>query len=79
MIYTSYKKIDDVGRIVVPKDIRSKLGIHLGETLKLDIKDDAIIISKAELTCVFCGNTEDLTDFMGKSVCADCIKKLGKG
>lgn len=76
MIYTDYKRIDEVGRIVIPKAIRNKLGMGLTEVVKIDIENDKIVISKAELTCVFCGTTENLETFKDKNICTDCISQL---
>ena len=76
MIYTSFKKIDDVGRVVLPKDIREKLGLRLNDMIKIDVENDRIVITKAEHTCVFCGKSSGLRSFMGKTVCEDCIKTL---
>lgn len=76
MIYTSFKKIDDVGRVVLPKDIREKLGLRLNDMIKIDVQNDSIIITKAEHTCVFCGKSSGLKSFMGKTVCEYCIKSL---
>lgn len=76
MIYTSFKKIDEVGRIVLPKDIRNKLDLHINEMLKIDIENNKIVITKAEQTCVFCGCTENLESFKGKNICPKCIKEI---
>lgn len=78
MIYTSYKKIDEVGRIVLPKDIRNKLDLRINEILKIDVEDNKIVISKAEQTCTFCGATENLESFKGKNICNDCICQLNR-
>lgn len=76
MVYSSYKKIDDVGRIVLPKDIREELGIKLNEMLKIDVEDGKIVICKAEDSCVFCGKNDGLKKYMGKTVCKNCVNEL---
>lgn len=78
MIYTDYKRIDEVGRIVIPKSIRNKLGMGLTEVVKIDIENDKIVISKAEQTCIFCGSTENLECFKEKNICNNCISQLNK-
>ena len=78
MIYTSYKKIDEVGRIVLPKDIRNKLDLHINEVIKIDVEGQKIVITKAEQTCTFCGATENLESFKGKNICSKCITQLNK-
>ncbi|MEE3429178.1 MAG: AbrB/MazE/SpoVT family DNA-binding domain-containing protein [Ruminococcus sp.] len=76
MAYTSYKKIDDVGRVVLPKDVREELGLRINDMIKIDVEKDTIVIRKAEESCVFCGKNGSLKHYMGKTVCANCIKQL---
>ncbi len=70
------RKIDENGRFVLPMDIRKKLGIEVGDALKMYIEDDAVIIKKLTNTCVFCDNEDDIITFKDKNICMDCIKKL---
>ena len=76
MIYKTYKPIDTVGRIVIPKDFREAVGFSEGEDLKITVEDGKIVLSKAEQSCVFCEKTSGLRSFMGKTVCENCIKAL---
>lgn len=76
MVYTSYKKIDEVGRIVLSKDIRRELDLGINEMLKIDVEGNRIIITKAQPDCVFCGKTSELISHMGKCVCKSCLKAL---
>ena len=76
MIYTSYKKIDEVGRIVLPKDIRNKLDLKINDILKIDVENDHIVISKAEQTCIFCESKKDLESFRGKNICKECLSQI---
>ena len=76
MAYTSYKKIDDVGRVVLPKDVREELGLRINDVIKIDVEKDKIIITKAEETCLFCGNKSGLIHFKGKTICGKCVKDL---
>lgn len=76
MVYTSYKKIDDVGRVVLPKDVREKLGLRINDMLKIDVENERIILTKAVDSCVFCGKSDKLKEYMGKTVCESCINKL---
>ncbi|MCR5653663.1 MAG: AbrB/MazE/SpoVT family DNA-binding domain-containing protein [Ruminococcus sp.] len=76
MIYKTYKPIDPVGRIVIPKDFRDAVGFREGEDLLIEVEDGRIVLSKAEQTCVFCDRTAGLRSYMGKTVCENCIKHL---
>lgn len=76
MIYTSYKKIDEAGRIVVSKEIRKALSFESNDLLKMDVDGNTLVIKKAEPHCEFCGSEDKLVEFMGKCICSDCVKKL---
>ena len=70
------KKIDEMGRVVIPKDIRQAINVDHGDVLQFFVEDDSIIMKKFSDACVFCGSDESLTELNGKHVCAECIAKL---
>lgn len=72
------KTIDDLGRIVLPKDIRKKLGMEIRSAVDVRVEDDKIIISKFHNECIFCGSKENLHEFRGKYICHDCLDQLEK-
>ncbi len=76
MIYTNYKEIDGVGRIVISKDIRKYLNIMPGDVLKIEASNQCITIEKAENKCVFCNSDEKLKEFSNKYICQSCLDKL---
>ena len=76
MIYTSYKKIDEAGRVVISKDIRRKLSLKHNDILKIDVKDNVIVIKKAEPSCEFCESEENLLQFKGKTLCRKCLEEM---
>lgn len=76
MIFTSYKKIDEAGRVVISKDIRKQLSLQCNDLLKIDVVENAIIMKKAEPCCEFCGSEEHLLDFKGKNICLNCLTLL---
>lgn len=76
MIFKSYKQVDNLGRVHLPKDFRAEVGWKECEDILIEVKDNAIVITKAEPTCLFCGKTDDLKTLNGKFVCTDCIKIL---
>lgn len=76
MIFTNFREIDKLGRIVISKDIRSHLDIHPGDVLKIKADGNAITIVKAESKCIFCNSSDDLVEFEGKHVCRACAEKL---
>lgn len=71
-------KIDKLGRIVVPKPLRTKFDLNIDDTIELFTDDDSIILKKYRESCVFCGGDEELVSFERKTVCKHCIAKLSK-
>ena len=76
--YGSNHKIDELGRIVIPKKIRTSLEIGTGEPMEIYAEEDKIILKKHEERCVFCGALTDLVDFKGKKLCKECKEDLAR-
>lgn len=72
------RKIDELGRIVLPIELRRSLEIGEKDAVEIYVEDDCIILKKFRTSCIFCGSEENIIDFKGKSVCADCIAQLKK-
>jgi len=71
------RKIDELGRLVLPIELRRKLNIDVKDALEIYTTDDnSIILRKVENTCIFCGATEGLAEFKGKMVCQSCRAEL---
>jgi transcriptional pleiotropic regulator of transition state genes len=70
------RKIDDLGRIVLPAETRRLFNIHEGDQLAISVEADNIIIRKLENTCTFCGNTKDVASFKGKGLCTRCRSQI---
>ena len=70
------RKIDDLGRIVVPVEARRLFNIHEGDELAITVENSGIVLRKLEATCVFCEGTNDLRNYHGRGVCADCRSNL---
>ena len=73
-----FRCIDELGRIVIPKSMRNKLGINSGDSLEFRMEEDCIIISPDKGRCAFCGGTDGLCSFKGKSLCDRCITELSE-
>lgn len=72
------KKIDDLGRIVIPKDIRNALGVKPGDAMSFVVNGDELILSLAKEVCCFCKSEASLTEFKGKHICASCKSELSE-
>ncbi|MCQ2436674.1 MAG: AbrB/MazE/SpoVT family DNA-binding domain-containing protein [Clostridia bacterium] len=72
------RKIDELGRLVLPIEIRKNLGIDNRDAVEIFTDEDKIILKKYEPACIFCGETDDVILFKGKLVCKGCISSLKK-
>lgn len=73
------RRIDALGRIVIPKEMRKALYLEEGDPVDISSENDAIVVRKSGTVCVFCGkNGGDLFQFRGRSVCASCLRELGE-
>ena len=70
------RKVDELGRIVLPIEIRKILDIKQKDAVEIFTDNDKIILQKYQPACVFCNNIENIVYFNGKRVCQDCVDKL---
>ena len=70
------RKIDTVGRIVLPIELRRTMGIEVKDALEIYVDGDHIVLKKYEPSCVFCGNAKDIQTIHGKNVCSNCITEM---
>ncbi len=71
-----FRRIDALGRIVIPKELRKSLSISDDDCLQIFLDGDCIILKKNQQSCSLCGSTEDLTDFQDKKICLSCIAAI---
>ena len=72
------RKVDDLGRIVIPIELRRTLGIEIKDSLEIYVENDQIILKKYLPACTFCANASGITIFKGKNVCSECLADLQK-
>lgn len=70
------RKIDDLGRVVLPAELRRLMGIGEKEPLEIYTDEDKIILKKYEPACVFCGSTVEVQIYRGKMVCRECAEAV---
>ena len=70
------RRLDDLGRIVLPIELRRTLNLEIKDPVEIFTENDCVILKKFEPTCFFCGSSKEVTDFKGKTVCAGCVKEL---
>lgn len=71
------RKVDDLGRIVLPIELRRTLDIAERDELEIFMENDRIVLQKYQPACIFCGSDRNLVSHCRKNVCSDCVKKLG--
>lgn len=70
------RKLDELGRVVIPKEIRNKLDIEEKDPIEIYVDGNSIILKKSVSGCVFCNNTKGLSTYKEKLVCKNCLEKL---
>jgi len=70
------KKIDNLGRVVVPKGYRLMLGLQPGDRLDVEVDDGKLLMSPHIDGCTFCGSTSVIGTHLGKNVCGECLASL---
>lgn len=72
------RKVDELGRIVIPIELRRTMGIEEKDALEIYVDNEKIILRKYEPACIFCGNAEEVVNYKGKNICRSCLTELGK-
>lgn len=70
------RKVDELGRIVLPIELRHTLDIEPKDALEIYVDGNTIMLRKYQPACIFCDDAKDVTLFRGKNVCTSCIKAL---
>ena len=71
------RSVDELGRLVIPKEIRKTMDIRCGDPLEIFVDgSDTIMLRKYLCACVFCQSTEELSDYKGKKVCSACLDEI---
>ena len=70
------RKVDELGRIVLPIEMRRTLDIGEKDALEIYVEGSSVILKKNKPSCVFCDATKDITVFNGKNICPKCLKEL---
>ena len=72
------RKVDELGRIVIPIELRRTMGIDVKDAMEIYVDNEKIILKKYEPACIFCGNAEDVVNYQGKNLCKGCLSELAK-
>ena len=72
------RKLDELGRLVIPKELRRTLCIDVKDPLEIYVDGESIILKKYAPACIFCNEANNVVSFKGKNVCSNCIKLIAK-
>ena len=70
------RKVDELGRVVIPIEIRNKLRINVKDPVEIYVEDNKIILKKFEPNCIFCNSAKKLVEYNEKLICEKCIEKI---
>ena len=70
------RQVDEMGRFVLPKEIRKALDINFKDSIAIYTEDDKIILKKYAPCCTFCASEENTILYKGKLICKNCIEKI---
>ena len=70
------RKVDELGRIVLPIELRRTLDIAERDELEIYLDDDKVVLKKYEPSCIFCGSSCGLVTYHGRNVCMECIENM---
>lgn len=70
------RNVDELGRVVVPKELRKHLGIDSGEPVEIYADGEKIVLMKYEPACIFCSSVKDVLFYRGKKICQACLNEL---
>ncbi len=70
------RKVDELGRVVLPIELRRTMDIAERDKLEIFVDDDSIILRKFQPSCIFCDSVRDITTYKGKNICSSCIALL---
>lgn len=72
------RKVDELGRIVLPIELRRTLDIEERDALEIYLDGDKIVLQKYEPSCLFCGSDQGLVSYRGKNICSACARNIAR-
>ena len=72
------RKVDELGRIVLPIELRRTLGIEEKDRIEIFVDGESIILRKYQPACIFCDNAKDIINYKGKNICPDFIRAMNE-
>ena len=70
------RRVDELGRIVIPIELRNKFGISEKDPMEVFVDGSTIVLKKFEPNCIFCGNSRKLSEYKDKLICQKCLQQI---
>lgn len=70
------RKVDELGRIVLPMELRKCLDINIKDPLEIFTEGEFVLLKKYQPACIFCNEASDVVTYNGKNICRNCLEKL---
>ena len=70
------RNVDELGRIVIPKELRKKFNIEIKDPIEIFVDGSTIVLKKYVPNCIFCGGSKELASYKDKLICSNCSKKI---
>lgn len=72
------RRVDDLGRVVIPMELRRTLGINVKDPMSITVEGNRVILEKYHEACVICGSKDAVTEVKGRPICASCVEDIKK-
>ncbi len=72
------RKVDELGRVVLPMELRRSLDIGIKDSLEIYVDGNSVILKKYQPACIFCNEADDVISYKGKNICRECLKEMTK-
>ena len=70
------RKVDELGRVVIPIELRTQFNIAEKDPIEIFVDGDSIVLKKYEKSCLFCGGSKNLKEYKGKLICNKCLGQI---
>jgi len=70
------RKIDDLGRMVIPIELRKTMNINKKDPMEIFVDEEKIVLKKYEPACIFCGSADDTIEYKGRTICSECMHNM---
>lgn len=70
------RKVDELGRIVLPSELRKNMDINIKDSLEIYVNGDSVVLKKYNPSCIFCGEANNVQNYKDKNICSDCLEQI---